>query len=318
MSKPSAHIGQHLFIGLTGTTLTPATRKLLHTVQPGGVILFARNVESAGQLRNFCGALRREFPFRPIIGIDQENGRVNRLREITGELPTISELKATGSLEPVEDFARATGRWLHQLRIDVNFAPVLDLELFDEKTDNALRGRCWGRTADEVIRWAGTFLDAMEREGVTACPKHFPGLGGATLDSHEKLPTIHRDVTEDITPYRHFIKRLTMIMVGHGRYPAFDTKPASLSPAIITGLLRRQLGFTGLVLTDDLEMGAIGDFEGAVVEAVQAGADMLLVCHTPEKIYAAHEALAKLPAEQFAESRQRIQQFHDEWIGHKD
>lgn len=317
MSKPSATVGQHLFIGLAGTELTPATRKLLRTIQPGGIILFARNVESAGQLRALCGALRTEFPFRPIIGIDQENGRVNRLREITGELPTIPQLKATGSLEPIDDFARATGRWLHQLRIDINFAPVLDLELFDDKTDNALRNRCWGRTADEVIRYAGAFLDAMEREGVTACPKHFPGLGGATLDSHEKLPTIHRDVTEDIKPYRHFMKRLTMVMVGHGQYPALDTKPASCSHAIITGLLRRQLGFTGLVITDDMEMGAITDFQDSVVEAATAGADMILVCHTPEKILAAHEALAKLPATRFAESRRRIQQFHDEWITHK-
>lgn len=322
MSKPSAHIGQHLFIGLTGTEVTPATRKLLNTIQPGGIVLFARNIESAAQLRNFCGVLRREFPFRPVIAIDQENGRVNRLREITGELPTIPQLKATGSLEQVEDFGRTIGRWLHQLRIDVNFAPVLDLELFDDKTDNALRDRCWGRTADEVIRWAGAFLDAMEREGVTACPKHFPGLGGATLDSHEKLPTITRSreqlISEDVRPYAQWIRRLTMIMVGHARYPALDDKPASLSHAIITGLLRRQLGFTGLVLTDDLEMGAIANFEDAVTEAFAAGADMLLVCHTPEKIHTAYEALSKLPAKQFAEAQRRIQQFHDEWIGHKD
>lgn len=317
MSKPFARIGQHLFIGLTGTELTPATRKLLNTIQPGGIVLFARNVESAGQLRSFCGALRREFSFRPLIAIDQEHGRVNRLREIAGELQTIPQLKAAGSLEQVGDFGRTIGRWLHQLRIDINFAPVFDLELFDEKTDNALRERCWGRTGDEVIRWAGAFLDGMEREGVTACPKHFPGLGGATLDSHESLPTITRDITEDLKPYRHFMKRLTMVMVGHAVYPALDDKPASLSQKIVTDLLRRELGFTGLVVTDDLEMGAISDFPAAVTEAFHPGADMMLVCHTQDKVHAAYEALAKLPADRFVESQRRIQQFHDEWIGHK-
>ena len=116
------------------------------------------------------------------------------------------------------------------------------------------------------------------------------------------------------------MRRLTAVMVGHGQYPALDNRPASLSHAIITGVLRRQLGFTGLVLTDDLEMGAIARLEDAVVEAFNAGADMLLVCHTPERILAAHEALAKgrIPRERFAESQQRIQQFRDEWIGHKD
>jgi beta-N-acetylhexosaminidase len=320
MSKPSARIGQHLFIGLAGTELTPATRRLLNTVQPGGIVLFARNVENAGQLRAFCRALQTEFPFRPLVAIDQEHGRVNRLREITGELPTIPQLKAAGATETVEDFGRTIGRWLHQLRIDINFAPVLDLELFDDKTDNALRERCWGRTAAEVIRWAGAFLDGMEREGVTACPKHFPGLGAATLDSHEALPTIARDIAEDLKPYRQFMKRLTMIMIGHAVYPAFDEKPASLARVIMTDLLRRQLGFTGLAITDDMEMGAITDFENAVVEAFLAGADMILVCHSADKALAAYEALSKaqLPAARLAESRQRIQQFHDEWIGHKD
>ena len=189
-------------------------------------MLFARNVESAAQLRDFCGALQREFPFRPLVAIDQENGRVNRLRDIIGEIPTIPQLKRSGVLEQVEDFGRMIGHWLHQLRIDVNFAPVLDLELFDEKTDNALRERCWGRTADEVIHWAGAFLDAMERENVIACPKHFPGLGGATLDSHENPPTITRSreqiLHEDALPYATWIRRLNMIMVGHGHYPAFD------------------------------------------------------------------------------------------------
>jgi beta-N-acetylhexosaminidase len=332
-SLQHTHVGQHLFIGFTGAQLTADTRRLLNTVQPGGVILFARNVDTAAELRALGRALRAEFPYRPLVAIDQEHNRVNRLRNIIGETLTISDVKKEGNVEKAEDFGRTTGRWLHQFCIDIDFAPVFDLELFDAKTDNALRERCWGKTADEVIRWAGAFLEGLEREGVAACPKHFPGLGGATLDSHEKLPTILRTretlLAEDIAPYTRFMRRLTAIMVGHGHYPAFDgakPQPASLSSTIITDLLRNQLGFTGLVLTDDMEMGAISEmssFGDSVVEAFQAGADMLLVCHTAERVLAAHEALTKaiesgrISFPRLFESQQRIQQFRDEWIAHK-
>jgi beta-N-acetylhexosaminidase len=334
MTTPQhTHVGQHLFIGIPGAQLTVETRRLLDTVQPGGVVLFARNIDSAAGLRALGRALRTEFAYRPLVAIDQEHGRVNRLRNIIGETPAIDDIKKSGNVEQAEDFGRTTGRWLHQFGIDIDFAPVFDLELFDKNTDNALRERCWGRTADEVVRWAGAFLEGLEREGVAACPKHFPGLGGTKLDSHEKLPTIMRTreqlLEEDVAPYARLMRRLTAVMVGHGHYPAFDgerPRPGSLSRAIITDLLRKQLGFAGLVLTDDMEMGAIsqtGLFEQAVIEAFQAGADMILACHTAEKALAAHEALTKavesgrIRAQQLLQSRRRIQQFRGEWIAHK-
>jgi beta-N-acetylhexosaminidase len=307
-------VGQHLFIGIPGKTLTPATRALLDEVQPGGIILFARNIGTAGELRALGRALR-DLPYRPLIAIDQEGHRVNRLRDIAGEWPAIADLKRENVTETVEDFGRSIGRWLHQFHIDLNFAPVFDLGVTD--ADNALRERCWGKTGDEVIRWAGAFLEGLEREGVAGCPKHFPGLGRATLDSHDHLPVIAEDIAEDLKPYRHFLRRLTGIMVSHAVYPAYDQTPASLSPAIITGLLRRQLGYGGLVFTDDLEMKAITDFKAAVAGAMGAGADMLLVCHTPELIREAHEVLRRMPAEALMESQRRIQQYRDEWIGHK-
>jgi beta-N-acetylhexosaminidase len=333
MPKTSPQIGQHLFIGLAGTELTLASRRLLNTVQPGGIVLFARNCESEIQLREFCGAIQNECSFRPLIAIDQENGRVNRLRQILGELPTIAQLKRSGTTGPVEEFARQMGQSLHRLRIDVNFAPVLDLELFEEQPVNALQERCWGRSADEVIRWAGAFLNAMEAEGVAACPKHFPGLGGATIDSHEQLPTIARSsaqiLGEDVRPYQTWIEKLSMIMVSHGHYPALDGPkplPASLSRNVMTRLLRKELGYRGLILTDDMEMGAItqfGSVGAAAVEAFCAGADMLLVCHTAEKVLAAHESLTKaaeqgkIPARRLQESAERIAQFHAKWIERK-
>jgi beta-N-acetylhexosaminidase len=334
MSKTFSHVGQHLFIGFAGRELDASARRLLNTIQPGGIVLFGRNVGSAGELRRLGRALRTELTYRPLLAMDMESGRVNRLREIVGELPTIAELKRGSAVEKVEDFGRTLGRWLHQFCVDIDFGPVLDLELFDDKIDNALRDRCWGRTADEVMGWASAFIEGLEREGVAACPKHFPGLGGATQDSHELLPTINRShdqlVGEDIAPYAKLMRRLSAIMISHGHYPAFDgvkPVPATLSRTIMTDLLRDRLRYTGLVLTDDMEMGAIshfGSFEQAVVEAFCAGADLVLVCHTTAKALAAHEALikaaesGKIPHERIVASQQRIQQFRDEWIGHKD
>lgn len=315
--------GQHLCIGLPGGELTPATRRLLKTVQPGGICLFARNVDSAGQLRALIQSLREALPVRPLIAIDQECRRVNRLREIVGELPALADIKTASAAQA---FGQTIGRTLCDLGIDLDFAPVLDLELFDASVDNALRDRCWGRTAGEVVRFAGAFITGLESAGVAACPKHFPGLGAALQDSHEQLPTITRQrdqlLAEDVRPFAELVPRLSALMVGHGHYVAFDgpqPKPASLSPVIVGELLRRQLGFTGLVVTDDMEMGAIakaGDFAGAVTGAIQAGADMVLVCHTPEKILAAHEALAKtkLPAQ----AALRIKRFRAKWIGQKN
>jgi beta-N-acetylhexosaminidase len=276
--------GARLFIGLPGPELDSVATELLDAVLPGGVVLFARNVESERQLKRLTAALHR----RGIqIAIDQEGGRVNRLRELIGECPRNGRL---------------IGRRLRELGVDINFAPVVDLEIFDDKVVNALRERCWGRTVKEVVTGAGKFLADLQAEGITGCLKHFPGLGGARCDSHDELPTIRRSreqlLRHDLRAFRALLPQARAVMVGHGVYPSLDAKwPASLSAKITTGLLRRQLGFGGVVYTDDLEMGAITQalpFAKAVVAAVRAGADRLLVCHTPDRILAAHEALRRL------------------------
>ncbi len=304
--------GQHLFIGFHGTELTADTQELLRTVQPAGVILFARNIVSASQVRALC----RELPAGTIVAVDQENRRVNRLRDIVGELPALADVRSPG------EFGSEVGRSLRELGIHLDFAPVLDLELFDAKTDNALRGRCWGRTAGKVTARAGAFLDGLQRERVAGCAKHFPGLGGAQCDSHEELPLIRRNraaLEEDLEPYRQLLSRLPAVMVSHAQYPALDDKPASLSVKIMGDLLRHELGFDGLVISDDLEMGALRPF-GSVgetaVAAVRAGADVVLVCHTQERILAAHEALlkARLPAKRVAESARRLELFRRRWV----
>lgn len=325
-----ADVGQFLFVGFPGTELTDSTRRMLETVRPGGVVLFTRNLELAEQARALTRVLKQELPRAPIVAIDQEHGRVNRLRNIVGELPTIAELKRDNA---VEEFARKMGTDLSGLGINLNFAPVLDLELFDAQTDNALRDRCWGRTAAEAQPWATAFVRGLQGAGVAACVKHFPGLGGARLDSHDHLPTITRSreelLGEDVQAFVEMLPHVGAVMVGHGHYPVFDGDrplPASLSRRIVTGLLREKLGFGGLVVTDDLEMGAIsriGGFGEAVVEAFGAGADVLLVCHREEKILAAHEALTRaveagrITTMRLAESQRRMELFQQRWIGPK-
>jgi beta-N-acetylhexosaminidase len=330
MPNPTPNIGQHLFIGITGREITDQSRYLLNTIHPGGVVLFARNVGDEDEFRELTHAILTQAPTPPILAIDQEGRRVNRLRNIIGEHPGIAELKNTGNPASAHKLGQTVGQHLRQFKIHLDFAPVLDLEHFDDATDNALRERCWGRTPDEVVTWAGSFLDGLQSAGVAGCAKHFPGLGDSQHDSHEQLPTIYRSadqiLAEDIVPYRQLLQKLPVIMISHGHYLAFDGQmpiPASTSKNIITGLLRQQLGYTGLVVTDDMEMGAItgaGDLGEAVVEAFIAGADMILVCHMSHSIHTAHEALTKAVAtgritpERLAESQERIAAFRRQWI----
>jgi beta-N-acetylhexosaminidase len=329
MPTPTTNIGQHLFIGITGREISDQARSLLNTIHPGGVVLFARNVGDEDDFRQLTRDILTQSPTPPILAIDQEGRRVNRLRNIIGEHPGIAELKQTGDPAAARQLGQTIGQHLRQFQINLDFAPVLDLEHFDADTDNALRERCWGTTPDEVAQWAGAFLDGLQAAGIAGCAKHFPGLGDSRQDSHEELPTIHRtadELTADIAPYRHLLQKLPVIMVGHGHYIAFDGPtpiPASTSPRIINGILRQQLGYTGLVVTDDMEMGAItrdGNLGEAVVEAFMAGADMILVCHMSHSIQTAHEAFTKavesgrITSERLAESQQRIAAFRRRWM----
>ena len=248
-----------------------------------GVVLFARNIVSAEQVRDLTRELHQ---FDLTVAVDQANHRVNRLRDFV-KLPTIAEVKTSG--DPV-GFGKRVGETLRELGFDMDFAPVVDLD-YGAK-DNALQERCWGTTPAEVVKWAGGFIDGLQAEGVAACPKHFPGLGRATLDSHEALPVIReKDLSHDIRPFEELLPRCRYVMVGHAQYLALDTVPASLSRAIVTGILRDRLGFRGTVLTDDLEMKAIRSVGKAATQAIAAGADAVLVCHNPDQIREAHAAL---------------------------
>jgi len=319
-------IGQHLFIGIEGTELNPQNRRLLETIRPGGVVLFRRNISTKKQLLKLCHELRVELSFSPLLAIDQEGGRVNRLVDIVGAVPSVQSLIESNDPALARAFGQTIARWLRKFAIDINFAPVLDLALAEDSLDNGLQSRCWGRTSEEVVRWAGAFLDGLESGGVASCLKHFPGLGGANVDSHEKLPRIERSrkdlLSEDIQAFVPFLTRASLLMIGHASYPALDdiqkNIPASVSSKIIQELLREELGYKGLVLSDDMDMGAItkyGRIGDVAVKSFIAGSDVLLICHTPEKMVEAHEALIhaaeskQIPLGRLHESEIRLEQF---------
>jgi beta-N-acetylhexosaminidase len=288
-------IGQLLIIGLPGTQVDQATRELLQTIQPGGVLLEKQNIESAEQLVELTSSVRSLSQVPPLIAIDQEGGRVDRLKNILAPLPSADMLCARGDAGTASQMGELTADALRSLGFNINFAPVLDIPE-DPAAENGIQGRYLGHTPGEVIGLASAYLEGLQRNGVMGVGKHFPGLGGTTVDSHQTLPqvTLSRDEMKrrDLLPYiEMFTKinsRLVAVMVAHAHYTVYDATalPGSISKNIVNGLLRDELGFKGLSITDDLCMGAITSTHPlgeAAVMAIEAGNDMALVCGTPEQ-----------------------------------
>ena len=298
--------GQLILSGVPGKEIDPATAALFRKVQPGGFILFGRNIESAPQLRKLIDDLRDLSAVEPIITIDQEGGRVSRLRLIGSEPPNAQQLRDKGDLELVREHGALTGRLLRLFGFNLDLCPVLDIS-FDDEADNSLRGRCYGRDVTEVVRLAGAFNDALRGEGIASCGKHFPGYSAATIDAHHDLPLIERTRAEldanELAVFRQFANRVDSMMICHGWYPCFEPEKtaASLSHRIITDLLRGELGFKGLIMTDDLDMGAILNeygLEETIRRAIGAGNDLAMICHRVPAIEEALGYLEKLPSNQ--------------------
>ncbi len=302
----SASPGQLILTGIPGTELDSATAALFRKVQPGGYILFGRNIESAPQLRKLIDDLRDLSATEPIITIDQEGGRVSRLRLIGQEPPTAQQLREKGDLELVRQHGDLTGRLLRLFGFNLDLCPVLDIS-FDDEADNSLRGRCYGGSVEEVVRLAGAFNDGLRGEGILSCGKHFPGYSAATVDAHHDLPLIERSRAEldanELAVFRQFAGRADSMMICHGWYPCFESEKtaASLSRRIVTDLLRGELGFEGLIMTDDLDMGAILNeytFEETIRRAIGAGNDLAMICHRVPKIEEALGWIEQLPSDQ--------------------
>jgi beta-N-acetylhexosaminidase len=267
-------------------------------------LLSAHNIESAQQVVELTSSVRSLLRVPPLIAVDQEGGRVDRLKGIYSPMPSADLLRASGDASIADRFGEITAEALRTLGFNINFAPVLDIAV-DDSADNGLKGRYLGGTVAKVVRLAGAYLEGLQRGGVVGVGKHFPGLGAAAPDSHSVMPVIGRSRDEimkfELSPYLELFSkinaRLNALMVAHAHYPAFDgpaALPASLSKNIIGGLLRDELGFKGLAITDDLEMGAITSIRSisdAAVMAVEAGVDMVMVAGSPEHATAAWEAV---------------------------
>lgn len=274
-------------MGVPGLTLDRQTVDIIRRVQPAGFILFARNMKTPEQLRALTDELRGSVEQEPIITIDQEGGRVSRLKEFAVEPPSAKQLTDHGDVELIKQHGTITGKLLRLFGFNLNLAPVLDV-LVNEKNDNSLKGRTYGTTPDIVVRNATAFADAMKAEGILCCGKHYPGYSFATVDPHNDLPKLHRSQSElEALEWQAFMRMksmLDLIMVGHIAYPMVDPSglPASLSRTMVHKILREQWEFKGCTITDDMDMGAIKTGYGgpqAAASAVKAGNDLMLVCH---------------------------------------
>jgi beta-N-acetylhexosaminidase len=306
-------LGQLLMTGVPGPVLDAQTAATFRRIQPGAFILFGRNIQSPAQLRKLCDDLREVSATEPIITIDQEGGRVSRLKLIGNEPPNANDFRDKDDLGLIREHGRITARLLRIFGFNLDLCPVLDIS-FDDEADNSLRGRCYGNAAAQVIRNAGAFNDALRAGGIASCGKHFPGYSRSPADAHHELPTIPLPRAEldphELAVFRHFTAPgspgpVDSMMIGHAFYPALDDTgvPTSLSRKIITDLLRGEMQFRGLVMTDDLDMGAIlnpyglGDagLEKVIHLAITAGNDIAMICHRVEMVEKAHGFLEKLP-----------------------
>jgi beta-N-acetylhexosaminidase len=310
-------LGQLIMTGVPGKELDSETVKLFREVKPGAFILFGRNIESAPQLRKLIDDLRDLSEIEPIITIDQEGGRVSRLRLIGSEPPNAQQLRDQNDLELIRRHGEITGRLLRLFGFNLDLCPVLDIS-FNDDAENSLRGRCYGKTVEQVARNAGAFNEAMRGQGIASCGKHFPGYSAARSDAHYELPRIDRSREEldrnELAVFRKFVHDVDSMMICHGWYPCFESKktPATLSHPIVTDLLRDEFGFDGLVMTDDLDMGAILTgyrLEDTIRLAIAAGNDLTMICHRIPEIENVQRILATLRGDQVDRALESVARF---------
>ena len=279
-------VGQLMLVGFTGFSVSSELRALAREWNLGGAVLFARNVEAPEQVAELTFELQRLSQDIPLwIGVDQEGGRVARLRAPFTEWPSMFELGRHGKSDLAERFATALADELSAVGVTLDFAPVLDL--YHESGDPVIGDRALSSDPAIVGRLGRVIIETFQNRGVAACVKHFPGHGEANVDSHCELPVIEHSPDrlreKEMAPFREAIAgEVAAVMAAHVLYPSLDEKhPASLSRSIVDDVLRSELGHQGLVVTDDLDMGAITEsqtVEQAAVCALAAGCDTLLVC----------------------------------------
>lgn len=300
--------GAVLVCAVEGISLTADERDFYRRVPTSGVTLFTRNIPTDDYKRTLelVQALQATRPTGApplVVAIDQEGGRVARIK--APELnPGPAQQLAGGrsdaeALKLIARTAEDLGRRLAALGVNVNFAPVLDV--LSEATNTAIGDRVFGTEPESAAQRAGAFLDGMTAGGVLGCLKHFPGQGDAKVDTHAGRAVVDIPLEllrrRELVPFVRLLARAPMVMISHCVYPALAAQEASRSERIMQGLLRQELGFTGVVVSDDMNMGALPQdialWQEAIVDAVAAGADMLLVCRHLERCVKAHEALVR-------------------------
>ena len=310
-------VGQLIMTGVPGKELDAETARLFRRVQPGAYILFGRNLQSATQLRKLIDDLRDLSDIEPIITIDQEGGRVSRLRRIGNEPPNAQQLREKNDIDLIRRHGDITGRLLRLFGFNLDLCPVLDIS-FNDDAENSLHGRCYGKDVEQVVRNAGAFNEAMRGQGIGSCGKHFPGYSAATSDAHFQLPMIDRTREEldlnELAVFRQFVGDVDSMMICHAWYPCFEPQPtpATVSRRIVTELLRNEFGFEGLIMTDDLDMGAILTayrLDDTIRLCLEAGNDIMMLCHRVPEIETVLRILGTLPSDQIERAQQHIGKF---------
>ena len=322
-------IGQLLIFGYETVEDAEA---VIRDLKPGGVILFGRNIQSAQQTRSDISRLQAvaaESDGQPVpllISIDQEGGRVSRLPAESGVFESARELGFRDDPSITLAFGKRTAAALLDLGFNLDYAPVLDID--SNPLNPVIGDRSFGATAEGVTRHGLAMLDGLEAGGVIACVKHFPGHGDTHVDSHISLPVVSKSLAEleafELLPFAAAIDAGTsMVMVAHLLIASMDDRPASLSPVLVDGLLRGQMGYQGVVITDDLTMGAIVEhysLSEAAILAIEAGCDLLPVCHGTDKLRETHSALVdawrsgRLTEARIERSVLRILQLKQKWL----
>ena len=288
--------GQVMIVGLEGTQLSTVETAWLRLLQPSGVILFRRNIESASQTHALLKATGKTVGSPLFRCVDVEGGTVDRLRDLIAPMPSPFAVTATNQPLLFQKHGSLIGREVRLLGFNTTFAPVLDLRT--PVSEPVMTTRVVSGTATRVIDYAKRFLDGLAMHGVLGSGKHFPGLGSGAVDSHHATPKIKKSLNllwnEDLLPYRKLAKKLPMVMVSHASYPAAIAEPASVSDYWITEVLVREIGYTGLIISDDMEMGGLLKHMGiaeAAVRSLAAGMHVIEICRDPALIFTAYEAL---------------------------
>lgn len=291
-------LGSLFMVGIPRPFLDDETRQLLQELRPGGIVLFRRNYTTPEALTNLCTELHSLFSeARPLIAIDHEGGRVHRLQPPFTHFPAMRNVGLTTSVNLAYQVGFAMGQELRSVGIDIDFAPVLDV--LTNPANTVIGDRAFSTDPYQVALLGRAQARGLRDAGLIPCGKHFPGHGGTLLDSHEDLPRDERSREElfqsNLYPFQQMINEgIEMIMTAHVLYPALDPDfPGTASAKILTSVLRQQLEFSGVIITDDLEMGAVvrhSTIDQAVLNSLTAGADMLLVCHKIDLAISARNA----------------------------